>query len=117
MGKRICIYENDIDKAWYDSSNVLYSECDDKEDALKSVKVVFKNGSTYLYKDVNVNDYLLFRESPSQGKALNKFLKKYEYEKLEPTDLNLLNEDYEKVMNRLSECSDINTEKNIENNE
>ena len=82
MGKKICIYENDVDKAWYDSSTVVYSECDDKENSLKTVKVVFKNGSTYLYKDVKVNDYLLFRESASQGKAIHRIFSGYEYEKI-----------------------------------
>lgn len=101
MGKKICIYENNVDKAWYDSSTVFYSECDDKENALKSVKVVFKNGSTYLYKDVNVNDYLLFRESASQGKTLHRLLKQYEYEKLANTDINLLTEEYQKVIERM----------------
>ena len=101
MGKKICIYENNVDKAWYDSSTVFYSECDDKENALKSVKVVFKNGSTYLYKDVNVNDYLLFRESASQGKTLQRLLKQYEYEKLANTDINLLTEEYQKVIERM----------------
>ena len=33
-----------IDKSWYQSSNVLYSECIDVEDELKTLKVVFKNG-------------------------------------------------------------------------
>lgn len=101
MGKKVCIYENNVDKAWYDSSTVFYSECDDKENALKSVKVVFKNGSTYLYKDVNVNDYLLFRESSSQGKSLHRLLKQYEYEKLGNTDINLLVEEYNKVIERM----------------
>lgn len=101
MGKKVCIYENNVDKAWYDSSTVFYSECDDKENALKSVKVVFKNGSTYLYKDVNVNDYLLFRESSSQGKSLHRLLKQYEYEKLGNTDINLLVEEYNKVMEKI----------------
>jgi hypothetical protein len=103
MGKRICIYENDVDKAWYDSSTVLYSECDDKEGSLKSVKVVFKNGGTYLYKDVKVNDYLLFREGSSQGKSLHKVLKQYEFEKLPNTDVNLLMEEYNNVLKRLEE--------------
>ena len=37
MGKKICIYEYDVDKAWYDSSTVVYCECDDKENSLKTV--------------------------------------------------------------------------------
>lgn len=102
MGKKICIYENNVDKTWYDSSTVFYSECDDKENALKELKVVFKNGSTYLYKDVNVNDYLLFRESASQGKTLHRIIKQYAFEKLENTDMNLLVEEYNKVIDRLN---------------
>lgn len=100
MGKKISLYENNVDKAWYESSTVVYSECDDKDDALKTVKVVFKNGSTYLYKDVAVNDYLMFRESSSQGKALNRFLKHYEFEKLEKSDLNLLIEEYNSILEK-----------------
>lgn len=79
-----------IERAWYESSNVLYSECYDKKDELKELKVVFKqkDGSTatYLYKDVNVNDYLMFRSSDSSGKGLIKYIsgkqKGYAYEKL-----------------------------------
>ena len=65
-----------IDKSWYQSSNVLYSECIDVEDELKTLKVVFKNGTQYQYEDVDVNDYLLFRDAESQGQALNKIIKK-----------------------------------------
>lgn len=109
MGKKIGIYENDIDKAWYDSSTVFYSECEDKENELKTVKVVFKNGSTYLYKGVNVNDYLLFREDSSQGKALHRILKGYEYEKIANTDINLLIEEYDKLIQKACD-SQINKE-------
>ena len=87
--------ENRVDHAWYDSSNIVYSACEDKVDDLKTLKVVFKNGATYLYKKVDVNDYLMFMAGGldgSNGKALNKFIKnKCEYEKVEDTDLAALN--------------------------
>ena len=63
MSKIKSFYCNDVDKVWYDSSNVLYSECDDITDGLKVLRVTFKNGRTYQYYDVNVHDYLLFREN------------------------------------------------------
>ncbi|MBO6262082.1 MAG: KTSC domain-containing protein [Bacilli bacterium] len=80
---------NDVDRVWYQSSNIKYSECDDKDNSLKTLRVVFNNGTQYEYKDVNVNQYLLFRDAPSQGKALNEYIKSkgYEYEKLENADL------------------------------
>lgn len=90
-------YDEDerIDRAWYDSSNVLYSECEDKVNELKVLMVVFKNGATYVYKNVDVNDYLMFMAGGldgSNGKALNKFIKaKCEYEKVGDTDLAQLN--------------------------
>jgi hypothetical protein len=101
MGKIISFYENDIDKAWYNSSNVIYSECLDKEGELKIVKIVFKNGSTYQYKDVSVTDYLMFREDASQGKAINKFIKKYNFEKLENSDLNLIENEKQLLFERM----------------
>lgn len=67
-----------IDRAWYTSSSILYSECDDLEDSLKVLRVTFKNGATYQYNDVNVNDYVMFLHGGldgSNGKALNKFIK------------------------------------------
>ena len=98
MSKIYNLYENDMDRAWYDSSNVIYSECDDVTDGLKVLRVTFKNGSTYQYKDVNVNDYLLFRENESQGKALNKFIKQYAFEKLDDKDVDELKEKLEELM-------------------
>ena len=86
-------YDKDacVDHAWYDSSNVLYSRCEDKKDDYKQLTVVFKNGGTYHYKDVDVNDYLMFMAGGldgSNGKALNKFIKpKCEFERLPDTDL------------------------------
>lgn len=96
MGKILSIYKDNVDKVWYNSSNIVYSECIDNRDALKEVKVVFKNGNEYSYLDVKVQDYLMFREDASQGKALNKFLKQYEYKKHEEKrDLELLKEELE----------------------
>ena len=95
MSKKFSYYANDIDHAWYDSSNVIYSECIDHDERLKTLKVVFANGTQYQYDDVPVQDYLLFRESQSQGQALNRLIKggKYKYQKLDNVDLDLLNED------------------------
>lgn len=83
MGKIISKYENDLDKCWFESSNVLYSECDDKNNQLKTVRITFKDGTTYEYYDVAVQDYLLFRESASSGKGFFKYIKNHEFTKLE----------------------------------
>ena len=98
-------YDNDkkIDIAWYDSSNIVYSECDDNLDDYKTLRVVFKNGSRYEYKNVSVQDYLMFMRGGldgSNGKALNKFIKenKYEYEKLESVDVSKLKEEMELII-------------------
>lgn len=97
MGKIYNLYENDVDKTWYNSSNVIYSECDDISDGLKVLRVTFKNGRTYKYSDVNVNDYLLFRESVSQGKALNKYIKQYANERVSDLDVDGLMEELKKL--------------------
>lgn len=99
MGKIYKIYENKMERTWYNSSNIIYSECDDNENEFKVLRVVFKDGRMYQYKDVNVNDYLLFRENLSQGKALNQFIKpKYEVSRLDDVvvdDLKQLLNDYQ----------------------
>lgn len=94
MGKIFNFYTinkngDNVDRTWFDSSTIKYSECIDKNNELKTLKVVFNNGTQYEYKKINVNDYLLFRENVSTGKGLNKYikLKGYEYEKIENADL------------------------------
>ena len=87
--------ETDVEKMWYQSSNIKYSECIDHDNELKTLKVVFNNGTQYQYNKVDVRDYLLFRDASSQGKALNEYVKSkgYEYEKLENADIQSLNEE------------------------
>ena len=87
----------DTDFTWYDSSNVKYSECLDYDNSLKTLKVVFNNGTQYEYKNVESSKYLLFREDVSQGKALNKYIKGsgYEYQKLEDANMASLDEELE----------------------
>jgi hypothetical protein len=107
--KKINVYDNHskIDKAWFDSSNILYAECKDNDNEFKTVKVVFKNGSQYVYYDVNVNDWIKFREASSQGKALNAYITQkdsntkkpiYEFRRLEDADVNLINEEYNEII-------------------
>ena len=104
MSKIYNLYENEVDKTWYDSSNVLYSECDDVTDGFKVLRITFKNGRTYKYSNVNVNDYLLFRESISQGKALNKYIKQYANERVGDIDVDALMEQLKKLT-EIVECS------------
>ena len=95
MAKKFNIYCDGVDKTWYNSSNVIYSECIDHDNKPKTLKVVFSNGTQYEYKNVDVRDYLLLRESDSQGKALNRLIKEknYEYEKLENANLDEINDE------------------------
>lgn len=83
-------YINARDCTWYDSSNVIYSECMDTSEQFKTVKVVFKQGRTYLYKKVHINDYILFKNATSNGTALNEYIKKYECVRIADTDLDKL---------------------------
>lgn len=89
-----------IDEVFYESSNIYYSKAvEHKNDNFVDLYVTFKNGATYLYKDVDmVKDYVMFKHGGldgSQGKALNKFIKpKYEFEKVENANMELLKEEY-----------------------
>ena len=84
-------YENNTQCCWYDSSNIIFSKCYDKGDTV-NLKIVFKRGATYLYRDVNKNDYLIFRDSQSNGSVFNKHIKQYPYTILSDTNLDELNE-------------------------
>lgn len=105
MSKIKSFYQNDVDKVWYDSSNVIYSECDDITDGLKVLRVTFTNGRTYQYYDVDVNDYLLFRENASQGVALNKFIKKYRCERIADVDMETIQNELEQLTTESSSLS------------
>ena len=68
-------YLDNQDYTWYDSSNVLFSKCyDDPNSNTKTLKIVFKNGRTYIYKDVDINDYITFKTAQSNGQAVNTFI-------------------------------------------
>lgn len=100
--KRDYNQEKRLDRAWYSSSNIIYSECDDHENDYKTLRVTFKNGACYEYYKVSVQDYLMFMYGGldgSNGKALNKFVKanQYEYKRIDDSDLNLINEELEKL--------------------
>lgn len=94
--KLFSYYDNNIDHAWFESSDIVYSECIDNENELKTLKVVFSNGAQYEFYDVNVFDYLKFRDDSSQGKAFITYIrkKKYKYTKLENANLKEINEEY-----------------------
>ena len=86
---------NDSEKVWYNPSNVIFSECIDHDNDLKSLKVIFSNGGTYQYEKVPVDQYLLFREGLSQGHELNRLIKKgnYPYTKLDNSNLEEINDE------------------------
>jgi hypothetical protein len=66
----------------YDSTNVLASKYDKTK---RKLAVIFGSGHQYLYHDVTLEDYRKFESDDSQGKAINKYIKKYKYEKAEQT--------------------------------
>jgi hypothetical protein len=92
-------YCNSIQYCWYDSSNIIFSKCYDNPGQYKVVKIIFKNGRTYLYKDVLDNDYLAFRDAESNGIAFTKHIKQYTATRIQDTDLDKLNELKEQFIN------------------
>lgn len=76
------------DFTWYESSNILYSECVDNEDDLKTLYIVYKKGGdVYKYYGVSVIDYLFIRDAVSQGKECYARLKPYRYENVGKADV------------------------------
>lgn len=99
-------YENSQDFCWYDSSNILFSKCYDNPGDSKVLKIIFKNGRTYLYKDVSVNDYIAFRDAESNGIAFNQYIKKYTATRIQDTDLEKLEELRNKFMGENQEIQE-----------
>ena len=97
------------EKAWYDSSNVFYSEyVEDDEKNEGDLYVTFNNGATYKYKKVQITpDYVMFKHGGlegSHGKALNVHIKpKYEFEKMENKDINQLLKEKNELINKQQE--------------
>ena len=102
--KKIYYEKTKTQKVWYDSTMIVYTEMvEDEIENKGDLYVTFKNGSTYVYKDVTFEDYILFiagGTDASQGKTLNKVIKsKYEFEKGEQKNV----QDLIDEMNRLNE--------------
>lgn len=97
MGKIFSHYDNDLDRAWYESSNIKYSECDDKEGEMKTVRITFKDGRTYQYTNVPVQDYLRFRDHSSQGAAFAMFIKQHDTERIDNRSIEDIENELEKL--------------------
>lgn len=85
-------YVNSRDYTWYDSSNIIYSECIDTNQEFKTLKIVFKGGRQYIYENVNPSDYIMFRNAESNGQAFNMYIKKYDCKRLPDVSLTELDE-------------------------
>lgn len=86
--------EDGIIECLIDSSNILHSEYDKSGENLK---ITFKSGARYLYKEVLDRDYVRFEVSESQGSVFNKTMRKYDFVKLAPLDENNLSKLKEQI--------------------
>lgn len=100
--KKIYLEDEKIQKVWYESSMIVYSEMKENEfENIGDLTITFKNGATYVYLDVTFEDYMVFiggGTDASQGKTLNKVIKnKYQYKRIEDRNVQeLLNELHKK---------------------
>jgi len=65
--------EDGVIECLIDSSNILHSEYDKSK---KTLKITFKAGTRYVYKEVLDRDYIRFEVSESQGSVFNKTMNK-----------------------------------------
>ena len=100
-------YVNQEDHVWYDSSNIVYSKCYDTQGSkFKTLKIVFKGGRTYVYKNVDADDYVMFKTAESNGQEFNKRIKKYDAVRIEDTDMEKLAELQESFKNEIKETDE-----------
>lgn len=102
--KKIYDESSRTQKVWYDSKMIAYSEMvEDEYENKGNLFITFRNGTTYVYKNVDFTDYILFLSGgidASQGKTLNKVIKtKYEYEKVNGLSI-------EEIQERLRQAED-----------
>ena len=113
--------EKRLDRVWYNSSNVFYSECEDVVNDYKILRVVFNNGATYEYKNVDVNDYVMFVRGGldgSNGRALNKYIKpKCECERIEDLGKERLTEELNRLLEEKKQKKLLEEQENQETNE
>ena len=85
------IKNNNVIKAFYQSSNILASTYNE---TTKDLNIVFKKGNSYTYR---TKDYFRFETSESQGETFNKHIKQYPFIKGESIDINLITEEVNKI--------------------
>lgn len=99
--KKVYDENSHTQRVWYNSTMIAYTEMVEDENENKgNLFVTFRNGSTYVYKNVEFQDYMAFiggATDGSQGKTLNRAIKpKYDCEKVKGKSLseieNALNE-------------------------
>ena len=74
----ITVQNNTYNSSTVESSSYNYEH---------KILTVHFNHATYVYKDVEVVDYLAFANAQSQGRALNETIKgKYSFEKINSTE-------------------------------
>ena len=101
-------------KVWYDSTMFCFTKAVEHENENKvELFVTFKNGWTYNYKDVKMEDYVLLLsgfEQSSHGKTLNKVIKpNYEFERVKDENVDAIWEECNKLMEKEREKTiDIN---------
>ena len=92
------------EKVWHNSSMLKYTEMvEDPNENYGDLTVVFNNGSTYKYKNVRFEDYVVMVGGGldgSNGKAFNKVVKNkgYEYEKIEPLSEEYIRNGFEELV-------------------
>lgn len=96
--KKIYDESSKTQKVWYDSKMIAYSEMvEDEYENKGNLFITFRNGTTYVYKNVDFTDYILFLSGgidASQGKTLNKVIKtKYEFEKVNGPSIEQIQEE------------------------
>ena len=106
--KKVYNEEKKEQKAWYDSSMFCFTRAVEHPNAnLVDLYVTFKNGWTYKYKDVKLEDYVLLLsgfEQSSHGKTLNKVIKpNYEFERVDNVDTNDIWQEYNELVKKEKE--------------
>jgi hypothetical protein len=76
--------KDNVVKAMYASSNICASTYNKTN---KDLIIIFNNGGQYKYANVSETDYTRFEIADSQGVVFNSHIKKYDFEKLDKTDV------------------------------